>query len=113
MRLAEMESAALEAMIKEELVAKRTNLLNRCMKHLSQLGPLEDLPRTGEWQAFLEGSRNQLVADIQAPENDALEAAANKLGSNGLSQLRQHGHAFAEALTLWSHICKVASTFEV
>ncbi len=113
MRLAEMESAALEAMIKEEMVAKRTNLLNRCMRHLSQLGPLEDLPRTGEWQAFLEGSRNQLVADIQAPENDALEAAANKLGSNGLSQLRQHGHAFAEALTLWSQICKVASTFEV
>ena len=36
------------------------------MKHLSQLGPLEDLPRTSEWRTFLEASRDQLVADIQA-----------------------------------------------
>ena len=111
-RLAEMEAPALEAMIKEELVAKRTNLLNRCMKHLSQLGPLEDLPRTSEWRTFLEASRDQLVADIQAPENDALVSAANKLGSDGLNQLRRHGEAFAEALTLWPYICKAASTFE-
>ena len=111
-RLAEMEAPPLEAMIKEELVAKRTNLLNRCMKHLSQLGPLEDLPRTSEWRAFLEASRDQLVADIQAPENDALDAAAKKLGGDGLSQLRRHGQAFAEALALWPQICEVASAFE-
>ena len=111
-RLAEMEAPALEAMIKEELIAKRTNLLNRCMKHLSQLGPLEDLPRTSEWRTFLEASRDQLVADIQAPENNALVSAANKLGSDGLNQLRRHGEAFAEALTLWPYICKAASTFE-
>lgn len=111
-RLAEMDSPALEAMIKEELITKRTSLLNRCMTHLSQLGPLEDLPRTSEWRGFLEDSRDQLVGDIQAPENDALEAAANKLGSDGLDQLRRHGKSFAQALSQWPQICEVASTFE-
>ena len=111
-RLVEMESPSLEAMIKEELIAKRTNLLNRCMRHLSQLGPMEDLPRTSEWRAFLEASRDQLVADIQAPENNALEAAASKLGRDGLDQLRRHGQAFAEALCLWPRICEAASQFK-
>ena len=82
------------------------------MKHLSQLGPLEDLPRTSEWRTFLEASRDQLVADIQAPENDALDAAAKKLGGDGLSQLRRHGEAFAGSTDFVAHICKAASTFE-
>jgi hypothetical protein len=111
-RLSEMDAPALEAMIKEELIAKRTNLLNRCMRHLSQLGPLEELPRTGEWRAFLEGSRDQLVSEIQAPEADALASAGGKLGSDGLDLLRRHGESFSEALTLWPGICEAASQFK-
>lgn len=112
-RLAEMDSSALEAMIKEDLITKRTSLLNRCMRHLSQLGPLEDLPRTSEWRDFLEESRDQLVGDIQTPENDALQAAANKLGSDGLDQLRRHGESFAQALSQWPQICEIARQFRV
>ena len=111
-RLSEMDGPALEAMAGEELVAKRTNLLNRCMRHLSQLRPLEDLPRTNEWRAFLESSRDQLVADIQAPEGDALAAAAGKLGSDGIDQMRRHGASFAQAMTLWPQICEAAREFK-
>ena len=110
-RLAEMESPALEAMIKEELIAKRTNLLNRCMKHMSQLGPLEDLPRAGEWRTFLEASRDQLVAEIQTPEPAPISDASARLGDDGMQILRAHGQQFAQALRVWPAICEAARSF--
>jgi hypothetical protein len=112
-RLAEMKSPALEAMVKEELIAKRTNLLNRCMRHLGQLVAMEELPRSSEWRAFLEASRDQLVAEVQAPEAGALTAAAGKLGGDGLDLLRRHGESFSEALTLWPQICEAARQFKL
>ena len=111
MRLAEMQSPALEAMVKEELIAKRTNLLNRCMQHLSQLGPLEDLPRTSEWRAFLEASRDRLVAEIQTPELAPISDASARLGDDGLRTLRAHGQQFAQALRVWPAICETARSF--
>ena len=112
LRLAEMEASALEAMITEELISKRTNLLKLCMRSLSQLRQMENLPRTGEWKAFLEASRDQLVRDIHAPEADALAAAAGKLGGNDIDLLRRHGESFAQALSWWPQICEVAIRFE-
>ena len=111
MRLAEMQSPALEAMVKAELIAKRTNLLNRCMQHLSQLGPLEDLPRTSEWRAFLEASRDRLVAEIQTPESAPVGDAAVRLGDDGMHTLRAHGQHFAQALRAWPAICEAARSF--
>ena len=111
MRLTEMQSPALEAMVKEELIAKRTNLLNRCMQSLSQLGPLEDLPRTSEWRAFLEASRDRLVAEIQTPELAPISDASARLGDDGLRTLRAHGQQFAQALRVWPAICETARSF--
>ena len=111
MRLAEMQSPALEAMIKAELIAKRTNLLNRRMRRLSQLEPLEDLPRTSEWRAFLEASRDQLVAEIQAPEPAPISDASARLGDEGMHTLRAHGQHFAQALQAWPAICEAARSF--
>ena len=111
MRLTEMQSPALEAMVKEELIAKRTNLLNRCMQSLSQLGSLEDLPRTSEWRAFLEASRDRLVAEIQTPELAPISDASARLGDDGLRTLRAHGQQFAQALRVWPAICETARSF--
>ena len=111
-RLSEMETEAVEALVREELIAKRASLLSRCMGHLSQVGSLGELPRTGEWRAFLETSRDQLVQAIHAPDTTPLGATMAKLGTNGLDELRAHGVTFAEALTHWPKICEVAAGFK-
>ena len=110
-RLASMETSAMEDLARASLVSKRTNLLNHCMAHLTKRGPEEGNPRAGEWRAFLEASRDQLVVEIQRPEPAPISDASERLGDDGMQTLRAHGQNFAQALRVWPAICEAARSF--
>lgn len=110
-RLADMETSAMEDLVRASLVSKRASLLNHCMAHLARGGPEESNPRACEWRAFLEASRDQLVAEIQTPEPAPISDVSAQLGDNGPQTLRAHGRQFAQALRAWPTMCEVAKSF--
>ena len=110
-RLAVMDSDSLESLVRQELVSKRSALLNQCMTHLSRAGEISDLPGAPDWQAFLEHSRDQLVEEIQTPEANPLEERVSASALRSPSALRDHGQQFADTLRAWPQICEAAERF--
>jgi hypothetical protein len=107
-RLAVMDAEPLESLIRQELVSKRSTLLNRCMEHLTQVEAISDLPGAADWQQFLERSRDQLVTEIQTPESQPLNDRLTASSLPSLEALRAHSQQFANALSGWSEICEAA-----
>ena len=110
-RLAVMDSDSLESLVRQELVSKRSALLNQCMTHLSRAGEISDLPGAPDWQAFLEHSRDQLVEEIQTPEANPLEERVSASALRSPSALRTHGQQFTDALRAWPEMCQAAEHF--
>lgn len=110
-RLAEMDSTAIEQLASQLLISKVSQRLQRCVTHLEQLGGTESLPGTPMWKDFLEQSRDNLVAQIQAAENAPLASTGRAWAQNDFSPLRQKGQAFAESLEQWTEMREVASRF--
>jgi hypothetical protein len=108
-----MERDALESLVRQELVSKRSALLSQCMAHLGRVAEMSDLPGTPEWRAFLERSRDQLVAEIQTPEATPLEDRVSGSGVGGFDAVRAHGQHFADALRAWPKICAAAADFRI
>ena len=111
-RLAIMDTAALKSLLQQELVSKRSVLLSRCMAQLQEVDSISDLPGTPAWQAFLEKSRDQLVSELQTPDPTLLRAAGEEGDDETyLTNLRDHGIQFAEALENWPALCEAAGSF--
>ena len=110
-RLAVMDNDSLESLVRQELVSKRSALLSQCMAHLGRVAEMSDLPGAPEWQTFLERSRDQLVAEIQAPEQSPLEDRIGTSALSSLTSLRGHGQQFADTLRAWPQICEAAKGF--
>ena len=113
-RLAGMETDAIETLIQQELVSKRTALLNRCMKHSSDTKEMSELPGVGDWQQFLGDSRDQLVNELQTAEPNLLNVSDDAEGSKKAPNskvFRDHGASFAKALEAWPQLCESATTF--
>ena len=109
-RLADMTPEALTALIHQELVSKRSALLSRCFEQLGETSKLEAAPGFAAWKQFLEATRDQLVAEIQASSEPLFGISGNGTMNMDLEGLQQHGKAFAEALTAWPQICEAASS---
>jgi hypothetical protein len=109
-RLADMDPDALTALIHQELVSKRSALLSLCFEQLGETGKLEAAPGFAAWKQFLEATRDQLVAEIQASSEPLFGISGNGTMNMDLEGLQQHGKAFAEALTAWPQICEAASS---
>jgi hypothetical protein len=109
-RLADMTPEALTALIHQELVSKRSALLSRCFEQLGETSKLEAAPGFAAWKQFLEATRDQLVAEIQASSEPLFGASSSGTVNLDLAGLQQHGKAFAEALTAWPQICEAASS---
>ena len=111
-RLTEMDTTALDALVRQELASKRGAQLRQCMDSLGQFTTLEHLPGFPQWRTFVEQSRDALLAEIQEPEPAPLSEWI--AGSETLSydSLRQGGAAFAKALEDWPEICQAAQGFE-
>jgi hypothetical protein len=111
-RLAIMDTAALESLLQQELVSKRSLLLRRCMAQLQEVDSISDLPGAPAWHAFLEQSRDQLVSELQTPDPTPLRAAGKERDDETyLTNLRDHGIQFAEALESWPALCEAAGSF--
>ena len=74
---------------------------------------MADLAGAPEWQGFLEGSRDQLVAEIQASEASPLQDRLQGSGVTDIAALRAHGQHFADALSAWPEICAAAADFRI
>ena len=81
------------------------------MQQLGATSSSGDTDNHKTWRAFLEASRDQLVAQIQNPNPQPLDGATAHFGVSGLTTLRQLGHEFAEALDAWPEICAAAKDF--
>jgi len=112
-RLATMERDALESLVRQELVSKRSALLRQCMGHLSRTVEMTDLAGAHEWQRFLERSRDQLVAEIQTPEPNPLHDRLQGSDVTNIAALRAHGQHLTEALSAWPDICAAAEDFRI
>ena len=112
-RLAVMDNDSLESLVRQELVSKRSALLSQCMAHLGRVAEMSDLPGAPEWRAFLERSRDQLVAEIQASEASPLQDRLQGSGVTDIAALRAHGQHFADALSAWPEICAAAADFRI
>ena len=111
-RLAEMAEADLNALLSEEQLSRVGTSLTRVMQQLGATSSSGDTDNHKTWRAFLEASRDQLVAQIQNPDPQPLDGATAHFGVSGLTTLRQLGHEFAEALDAWPEICAAAKGFE-
>ena len=109
-RLAQMAPDALTTLIRQELVSQRSALLSRCFEHLDKTSRHEETSGYSAWHAFLEASRDQLVAEIQGSPEAPFDGVSNWPMATDLAGLQQHGKVFAEALTAWPEICEVALT---
>ena len=111
-RLAKMETAALESLLQQELVSKRSVLLSQCITKLQEASNIGDLPGAPAWQGFLEQSRDQLVSELQTPEPNPLHTISGEASDEAyLTNLREHGIQFAEALEDWPALCEAAGSF--
>lgn len=111
-RLAIMDTAVLKSLLQQELVSKRSVLLSRCMAQLQEADGISDLPGASAWQGFLEQSRDQLVSELQTPDPTPLRAAGEEGDDETyLTNLRDHGIQFAEALENWPALCEAAGSF--
>ena len=111
-RLADMAEADLNALLSEEQLSRVGASLTRVMQQLNATSSSGDTANHATWRAFLEASRDQLIAQIQNPDAQPLNEAAAHFGASGLTTLRQLGHAFAGALDAWPEICSAATDFE-
>jgi hypothetical protein len=111
-RVSQMTEAALEDLVRKELLQWRTSLLARCMDHLDALSRLENLPGARSWRTFLEQSRDNLVDQIQSQEPHPVADALTR-ATYDLETLRRRGLAFSEAIKAWPAICQAAREFEL
>jgi hypothetical protein len=111
-RVSQMTEAALEGIVKQEMLNKQARLLAHCINQLDALPRLDNLPGTPRWQAFLEQSRDNLVSQIQSQEPHPLADALAHAKSD-IEDLRRRGSDFARAMKAWPEICKAASKFEL
>ena len=111
-RLANMETVALESLLQQELVSKRSVLLSRCISKLQEASSVSDLPGASAWQDFLEQSRDQLVSELQTPDPMPLRTISGDTANEShLTNLREQGIQFATALEDWPALCEVAESF--
>ena len=111
-RVSQMTEAALEDLVRKELLHGRASLLARCMDHLDALSRLEDLPGKRSWQTFLEQSRDNLVDQIQSHEPHPVADALARV-TYDLETLQRRGLGFSEAMKAWPAICQAAREFEL
>ena len=111
MRLVDMDPSAKQQIIGQQLTGRRSSLLNQCMRHIDALKQFDQLPGKPSWERFLTASRDQLVREIQSPNNAS--ELDDKTGNSTLdfNALEQHGHRFATALLAWPELCAAAREF--
>jgi hypothetical protein len=87
-------------------------LLSQCITKLQEASNIGDLPGASAWQGFLEQSRDQLVSELQTPEPNPLHTISGEASDEAyLTNLREHGTQFAEALEDWPALCEAAGSF--
>ena len=111
-QLSEMDSDALTTLIQEVAVSRKSHLLNHCMTRASELSGLEGLPGLASWRRFIEASRDNLVAEIQASDEAFFEPKDHGV-SNAISTLQDNGEKLSRALTFWPEICEAAQIINV
>ena len=112
-RLANMESDALETLVKQELVSKTALLLSQCVARIRASKDIEDLPSSQEWTHFLTQSRDKLVSEIQDPKLSPAPASLGGVGNFTGQDLRSHGFALSKALLAWPSLCAAAVGFSM
>ena len=101
-----MENAALQALIRQELVSKASFSLQQCFMQLETAQNHESAPGYAAWPAHLESTRDQLVQYIQTPKPALFEAADND--STAINQYKALGRRYASAVRVWPEIWQAA-----
>ena len=105
-RLSSMENAALQALIRQELVSKVSFSLQLCFTQLETAQNHKNAPGYAAWQAHLERSRDQLVQYIQTPSPALFGSAGSD--STVIDQYKALGSRYASAARAWPEIWKAA-----
>jgi len=105
-RLSSIENAALQSLIRQELVSKASFSLQQCFMQLETAQNHENAPGYAAWQAHLESTRDQLVHYIQTPRPTLFEAADSD--STAINQYKALGRRYASAVRVWPEIWQAA-----
>ena len=106
-QLADMEPQAFATLIREVVVSRRCQLLRQCMARAAEMRELNHLQGAGRWQQFIEKSRDQLVAEIQA-SNEAIFDSGPSGIADSLEAVQATGAKLSKAVAVWPDICETA-----
>lgn len=108
LRLSEAETSDLDLLIREGLLSRRVNILNRCTYHINQFDQLKNLPGFHAWAEFIELSRDQIVTEIKSSGESLFTKGAPTI-ADSIDAVQQTGGQFARAMSIWPRICSVVT----
>ena len=104
--LCDMPDAAIDPLLRSEIISKTTHLLGRSMQHSEWLKTFTDLPGTEDWGQFIEACQRSLAGALQAETSSSIvydDVAIDR------ETLRTAGREFASALKAWPALRSAAS----